>query len=100
MFLKIISLTLEYEIRCPVPGEWRLTARRLNCGRDYVCLLRLPENIYYESCDGLDYSNRGKIFLTFVLFILFIIEIILNIFTHSFNIILHACPVDNIGFTL
>lgn len=86
LLLQIISLTLEYEIRCPVPGEWRLTARRLNCGRDYVCLLRLPENIYYESCDGLDYSNRGKILLTFVLLILSIIEIISNIFTHSINI--------------
>lgn len=55
-----MSVALEYEVRCPVAGEWRFRGRRFNCSStQYVCLFRSPGNIYHETCDGLDYSSTG-----------------------------------------
>ncbi|XP_052060615.1 uncharacterized protein LOC127700926 isoform X1 [Mytilus californianus] len=59
-FIKVIVVTMGYRLRCPVAGEWRLRAKIFDCGRDYVCLLRSPENSYHENCDGLDYSSTGS----------------------------------------
>ncbi|CAG2191551.1 unnamed protein product [Mytilus edulis] len=55
-----MGVAAEYELRCPVAAEWRLRGKQFYCGRNYVCLLRLPENTYQENCGGLDYSSSGS----------------------------------------
>lgn len=55
-------MTLEYELKCPDSGEWRIRAIGFNCSiiSQYVCLFRYPERAYHETCDGLDYSSTGN----------------------------------------
>lgn len=60
-----MGVAAEYELRCPVAAEWRLRGKQFYCGRNYVCLLRLPENTYQENCGGLDYSSSGNNILVF-----------------------------------
>ncbi|CAC5425688.1 unnamed protein product [Mytilus coruscus] len=60
---QVVALTFAFELKCPVAGEWRLRAKKFNCSSSqYVCLLHIRyrlEDIYKESCDGLDYSSIG-----------------------------------------
>lgn len=67
MYYKVFE-SLEYALKCPVAGQWHLRPGKYKCSAtQYVCLLYLPDNIYHETCDGLDYSSRGNDNLTVIM---------------------------------